>query len=412
MTKGFTRLAGLALAMACAASPARAEWITSWTSSPQSSPVAMGPIPASPSFNNRTLRQILRLSAGGKAVRLRLSNAYGAKPLTIGGARIALLDAQGREIAGSSRMVTFAGAPGATAAKGAPLISDTVKLEVPALARVAVSLYLPGDTGPCTCHLQGLDDTEVSAPGDFVAAPFKPESVIKSRAFLASVEVDAAPGAATVVAIGDSITDGAGSTDRANRRWPDLLAERLVKRGGRAWGVANQGISGNRLLVDMMGDSVLSRFDRDTLSLPGVKAVIVFVGVNDLGMGLGKFEGPMAKVIEQMPGRGVTPAQMIFGYSQLIDRAHARGIKVYGATIAPYKGAGYWSPEGEAARQEINRFIRSGAFDAVIDFDKALGDPADPLAMRPGWHMGDHLHGNDAGYKAMADAVDLGLFAR
>jgi lysophospholipase L1-like esterase len=400
-------------AILCAANNANAAWVASWTAAPVPPGPAMGPIPASPSFKNRTLRQILRLSAGGNAVRVRFSNAYGAAPLMIGGARIALLDVSGQEVPGSSRVLSFGGAPGAAAARTAPLLSDPVALKLPPLARIAVSTYIPGDTGPCTCHPFGLDDTEISPPGDFTSKSFVPESVTAARAFLAAVEVDAPAPAATVVVIGDSITDGTGSTSKANRRWPDLLAERLVHRGGRVWAVANQGIAGNRILGDGMGDSALARLDRDVFSLPGVKALIVFEGVNDLGMSFGHFEGPVAEMLKTMPGREISAAQMITGYRQLVDRAHALGIKVYGATIAPYKGAMYWSAEGEAARQQVNQFIRAGgAFDAVIDFDKVLGDPAEPLAMRAGYHMGDHLHGNDAGYQAMADSIDLNLFPR
>jgi lysophospholipase L1-like esterase len=357
---------------------------------------------------------MLRLSTGGKAVRVRFTNAFGAAPLAIGGARIALLDAKGLEIAGSSRLLTFDGHAAGIAAKGAPLLTDVVKMNVPALARVAVSLFLPGETGPCTCHFLGLDDTEVSAPGNFLAAPFKPEKVIQSRAFLAAVEVDAPAGSGTVVAIGDSITDGAGATNKANTRWPDRLAERLAARGGRTWGVANQGISGNRLLHDQIGESVLSRFDRDVLAITGVKSVIVFIGINDIGLAMGGRDGPgsVARTMNIVGGLDITAEQMIAGYRQLIARAHSRNVKIYGATIAPYKGAAYWTERGEAARQKVNAFIRSGAFDGVVDFDKSVGSPADPLKFREGYHGGDHLHGNDAGYKAMADSIDLNLFPR
>ena len=412
---GLKRLTsmGLLLAALCTAQAAHAAWITSWTAAPLPPGAAMGPIPATPSFQNQTLRQILRLSAGGSAVRVRLSNAYGATPLAIGGARLALLDAAGQEVPGSSRTLSFGGTPSALVARAAPLLSDPVALQIPPLARVAISIYLPGDTGPCTCHSMALDDTEISPPGDFTTKPFVPESVKTARAFIAAVEVDAPARAATVVVMGDSISDGVGSTHKANRRWPDLLAERLAHRGGRAWGVANQGIGGNRVLSDGMGESALARLDRDVFSLPGVKALIIFEGVNDLGLSFGRFEGPLAGILKSFPAREISAAQMIAGYRQLIERAHAVGIKVYGATIAPYKGAMYWSPEGEAVRQEINRFIRtSGAFDAVLDFDQVLADPADPLAMSAAYHMGDHLHGNDAGYQALADSIDLGLFAR
>jgi lysophospholipase L1-like esterase len=406
-------LAGSLMLALAGTGTAQASWVTTWAASPVPPSAAMGPMPETPAFSNRTLRQTLRLSAGGKALRIRFTNAYGEQPLEIGGARIAILRPDGSEQPGSSRMLSFAGRPTATAPKGAPLVSDSVALTVPALAKLSVSLYVPGDTGPCTCHTVALDDTDVSAPGNFTAAPFKGESKSTARAFLAAVEVDAAEGARTIAVLGDSISDGVGSTPGANRRWPDLLAERLAARGGRPWGVANAGISGNRILSGGMGESALTRLDRDVLALPGVSALIVFEGVNDLGMGFGRFEGPMAEAMKSMRGGKVDAERMIAGYRQIVDRAHALGIKVYGATIAPYKGASYWSPKGEAARQAINGFIRTGgAFDGVLDFDKAFADPADPAAMRAGYHMGDHLHGTDAGYKAVADSIDLSLFER
>ena len=413
MSKLRNARAALLLVAVCMASPAQAGWIASWTAAPAAPGPQMGPIPAAPSFNNQTLRQTLRLSAAGKALRVRFTNAYGRVALPIGGARVALIDANGQEVAGSSRVLTFGGAPTVVAAQGASLLSDPVALPTPALARLAVILYLPGDTGPCTCHGVGLDDAEVSPPGDFTAKPFKPSAVLTSRAFLASVEVEATDDAGTIVVLGDSISDGTGSTPKANRRWPDVLAERLARRGGRSWGVANQGIGGNRLLASLMGagDSALARFDRDVLALPGVKVLIVFEGVNDLQLSFAHFEGPTAKAIEAMPDRKISAAQMIAGYRQIIERARQHGIKVYDATITPYKGAG-WSPEGEAVRQEANRFIRSGAFDAVLDFDRVLADPADPLTMRADYTVGDHLHGNDLGYKALADSIDLNLFPR
>jgi len=399
------------LALGLAAAPAQAEWITSWSAAPVTPGPAMGPIPATPSFSNRTFRQTLRLSAGGTSLRVRLTNAFGTAPLEVGGARVALLDSEGREVAGTSRTLQFAGAPGATIARGAPLLSDPVALDVPPLARLSLSLYLPGDTGPCTCHTTGLDTTDISAPGDFTAAPFTPETTMTMRAFIAGVEVDAPDGTGTIAILGDSITDGVGSTPGANRRWPDLLAERIVARGGAVLGIANQGISGNRILHDGFSESALARLDRDILAVPGVRTLIVFEGVNDLGIGFGDLtRGPAASMSERLPGRSITAAQMIAGYRQIIARARAHGLKVIGATIAPYKGAAYWTPAGEAVRQEINAFIRdSGAFDAVLDFDLVLRDPADPLAMRAEYHSGDHLHGSDAGYRALAESIDLDL---
>jgi lysophospholipase L1-like esterase len=216
-----------------------------------------------------------------------------------------------------------------------------------------------------------------------------------------------------VVVLGDSISDGVGSTPNANRRWPDLLAARLAGAQPREnWGVANQGISGNRILEPGAGESALTRFDRDVLGQAGVTHVIVFEGVNDLGLSYGVPEGPMAEIFRNMmPKDKATADRLIAGYRQLIARAHSHGIKVLGATIAPYEGASYWSAEGETHRQAINRWIRgSGEFDGVLDFDAAFRDPAQPRRMREGLHAGDHLHGSDAGYEAVAKSINLGLF--
>jgi lysophospholipase L1-like esterase len=396
------------LFLGAVATPAHARWITSWAAAP------IPPGPKAASFSNQTLRQTVRLSAGGDGLRVRFTNAFGALPLAIGSARIVLLDAAGKEVAGSRRALNFGGAATATIARGAPLLSDPIKLSVQPLARMAISLYLPGDTGPCTCHNTALDDTEISAPGDFTSGPFQPASLMKDRAFLASVDVDAPGDAATVVTLGDSITNGSGSTSAANRRWPDRLAERLVSQRQRVWGIANEGIGGNRVLGDGTGESALTRFDRDVLSHPNVKVLILFEGINDIGRSYGHYQTPEAVEAQRsLQGRLTDAAQMIAAYQQIIERAHQHGILVFGATIAPFKGAGYFSQEGDAVRQEINRFIRtSGTFDAVLDFDKVFADPADPSSMRPAYHAGDHLHGSDAGYEAVANAIDLRLFKR
>jgi lysophospholipase L1-like esterase len=390
------------------ASAAQARWITSWAAG------SIPPTGKSASFSNQTLRQIVRLSAGGDALRVRFTNAFGTGPLAVGAARIVLIDADGKEIAGTSRVLTFGGARTATMARGAAMLSDTVKLKAPALARMAISLYLPGDTGPCTCHNNALETTEVSAPGDFTAGPFTPASTIKDRAFLATVDVDAPGDAATVVAFGDSITNGTGSTWGGNKRWPDQFAERLLARHDRVWGVANEGISGNRVLGDGTGESALTRLDRDVFSLPNVKALILFEGINDIGRSYAHYKTAKGVAEQQaLQARLTDPEQMIAAYKQIIARAHQHGIKVFGATIAPYKGASYYSPEGDAVRQKINDFIRtSGAFDGVFDFDRALADPADPSSMRAAYQAGDHLHGSDAGYRAVAAAIDLNLFDR
>lgn len=395
------------LAALSLSSAAEAKWVVSWAASPVTPSAAFGSFPATPAFHNQTLRQFLRLSAAGRALRVRFTNAYGEAPLPIGAARVAILDADGRERPGSSRPVLFGGRASVSIPRGAAFLSDTVQLPVEPGAKIAVALYLPGDTGPCTCHPVGNDRLEISAPGDFSAAPFQPAATGETRAFLAAVEVDAPAAARTVAVLGDSISDGVGATAGADRRWPDLLARRL---GGR-WGVANEGISGNRVLRDGAGVNALARLDRDVLALPGVDTLIVLEGVNDLGLSFGHLTGPLAAVIHQTAQDRVSADDLIQAYRQIIARAHARNIRVIGATILPYKGSFYWSEEGEAARQAINRFIRtSGEFDGVADFDAAVRDPADPAAIRTGLHSGDHLHGSDEGYRLMAEAVPLGLF--
>jgi lysophospholipase L1-like esterase len=284
-----------------------------------------------------------------------------------------------------------------------------VEIALPSLSRIRVEFYLPKPTGPCTCHLTGVDELAVSPPGNFVGKPFAPVSTAQFRAFLSVVEVDSPKSPGTIVAFGDSITDGVGSTAGANRRWPDILANRL-QAAGKHWAVANSAISGNRILSPGMGESALARFDEDVLSLPGVKYLIIFEGVNDIGNRFGR-RGPNQPNFPTLDQPEITADQMIAGYKQLIARAHDKGIKVIGAPIGPYKGASYWSEEGEAARQKINDWIvKGGAFDGVTRIDTAFADPAEPRQMREGYHMGDHLHGSDAGLKAVGDSIDLSLF--
>ncbi len=404
------RFIGLAAALAAAtlAGSAHAEWVRTWSAAPEPPSAARGPFPATPSFHDQTLRQVVRISAGGKRVRIRLTNEYGAKPLAIGAAHLALADVDGAIRPGTDRPLTFAGQPSALVASGAPLLSDPVELDVPALSSLTVSLYVPDDTGQCTCHGTAMQTLYVSDSGDSTTAPALPARPgFSPRAFLAGVEVDAPAAAETIVLFGDSITDGVGSTVNANHRWPDYLADRLTARGAGVFAVANQGISGNRVLSDGAAQSALARFDRDVLAVPGARYVVVFEGVNDLG----RSDPPAQAASFFGAPEPVTVEGMIAGYRQLIARAHAGGLKIYGATIAPYGGALYWTGAGEAKRAAINAWIRSsGAFDGVIDFDAVLRDPANPTQMRADYHAGDHLHGSDAGYKAMADAIDLGLF--
>ena len=403
-------LAGAALALA--ASPAQAKWVASWTASPHAPLGTTGPFAAG-SYENVTISQTLRLTEGGTRLRVKFSNRYGPAPLEIGAARIVAIDANNQEVAGTSRMLTFGGDTGAVIPRGAPFVSDPVDVTLPDLQRVKVEIFLPTATGPCTCHLTGVDELAVSPPGNFVGKPFEPVDKKQFRAFLSGVDVDSPDALGTIVAYGDSITDGVGATAGGNNRWPDILANRLQD-ADKEWAVANAAISGNRVLSPGMGESALSRFDEDVLSLPNVKYMIVFEGVNDLGNRFGPQRtppgggGPGGLTLDQPQ---ITVEQMIAGYKQLISRAHAAGIKVIGSPIGPYMGAGYWSEEGEAARQRINDWIvNGGTFDGVVRLDTAFADPAEPRQMREGYHFGDHLHGSPAGLKAVGDSIDLGLF--
>ena len=401
-----------AMSLSCLAAPAQAAdgaWIETWAAAPSPPNLVERPYaPLSPSFSGQTLREVVRVSAGGRRVRIRFTNEYGTSPLRIGAAHIALAGDQGAIQPASDRMVTFNGKPQALIPAGAPMLSDPIELSTAPLSTLSISLYLPDATGPCTCHPLGMQTSYLSGPGDFTgAASFPVLSTAHYRAFISGVEVAANDTSGVIVTLGDSITDGAVSTPDANQRWPDRLAERLAARKGaaHAWAVANEGISGNQLLADGAGVSAVARFDRDVLSVPGVRYVVVLIGVNDLGVAYGP--GAAAHPVANPP----TADDMIAGYKQLIARAHEHGLKIIGATITPYEGAGYWSSQGEAYREAINTWIQtSGAFDGVLDFASVWSDPAHPTHIRADIDPGDHLHGTDAAYRALGDSVDLGMF--
>jgi len=354
--------------------------------------------------NNQTLRQVVRTSIGGSRVRVVLSNAFGTAPIDIGAGNIALRDKESSVVTSSVKPLTVAGASKFTVLAGATLVTDPVDLAVPPVSDLVIDLYVPNDLGispsPVTTHNGASQTNFVSETGNHSGVINLPVNARSGAWFMiARVEVMAPSGTAAVVTFGDSITDGARSTADTNNRWPDQLARRLATRKGSGVAVLNAGISGNRVLGDGAGVSALARFDRDVLMQTGVTHVVVMEGINDIG------------IARSNP----TPSadDLIAGHKQLIDRAHARGLKIYGATLTPYEGAAYYSPEGEAKRQALNNWIRtSKAYDGVIDFDMITRDPAAPTKFLPAYDSGDHLHPGDAGYKAMGDAVDLALFGK
>ncbi|WP_447920108.1 SGNH/GDSL hydrolase family protein [Achromobacter aegrifaciens] len=404
-------LAVLAPSAAIAAQPstpvdsARSGWISSWFASPQplweDSFVLPTEMPAE--LRGQTLRQTLMLSVGGPRLRVVLSNRYGTQPLEIGAASVALASGPATIRPVSSRGLTFGGQPGVTVAPGAQAISDPVDLPVSALAELAVSLYFPQATPVTTFHW-GAQQTGALVRGDATAAAELPGAqALQGRAFLAGIWVERPARTPVVVAFGDSLTDGNGSTPGANRRWPDFLARRLAPQGV---GVVNAGISGARVWGDKMGVNAMARFDADVLSQPGVRTVVVMMGINDIGWpdsGFAPADAPM------------TAARLTEGYRQLVEAARVRGVRIVGGTIAPYEGSlhgtplsGHYNLAKDAVRLEVNRWIReSGVFDAVVDFDAVLRDPEHPARLLPAYDSGDHLHPNDAGYQAMAQALDL-----
>jgi len=385
-------------------------WVGGWAAAPHRPTAGFGDQFPSQilELDDQTVRQIVRASIGGEQVRVRLANTFGTKPLAIGAAHIALRDAEERIDPASDRELTFSGAPSVTIPPGALVLSDPVDLATPPLAELAVSLYFPQPTTTDTVHGFALQTNYVSASGDFTAATAVPvDSTTQSWVFLTGVDVAVAAPTGAIVALGDSITDGTGSTPETNRRWPDLLAKRLVADTHAPLAVLNEGIGGNRLLHDpppgfeFAGPNALARFDRDVLAQSGVTHLIVFEGINDIGM----------PAIADVPAEAVSADDLIVGLTQLVERAHERGIVALGATITPFEGAVYYSAKSEATRQAVNGWIRTSAvFDGVIDFDAVVRDPARPTQLLAAYDSGDHLHINDVGYQAMADGIDLSLF--
>jgi len=369
---------------------------------PPSSPSPFVPFPDT--LSDQTVRMLVRTSVGGEQFRIEFSNAAGGEAVRFGEVRAALAGQDASIVPASDRPITFAGKGEVTLFPGAKVVSDPIDLALPPFSRVAVSVYLPDPTPVNTVHALGLNPTYIVS-GNATASPnLASPQVARSYFWLNGLSVLAADErGGTIVALGDSITDGFATTPGAHRAWPDLLAERLQADPDlRGWGVVNTGISGNRILKAGAGDAIVARFDEDVLARPGVEWVILLAGINDINM----------TIMPGMPdSQDVTAQQIIDGMDQLIERAHLHGVRIAGGTILGTKGLPFYNDEGRQMWETVNRWIRtSGRFDAVIDFEEATRDPADPLRINPAFDPGDHVHPNDEGNRAMADAINLDIF--
>ncbi|MBT8224677.1 MAG: SGNH/GDSL hydrolase family protein [Dactylosporangium sp.] len=374
----------------------------SWTAAWGASPVEGADVPWMPSCQagaglaDQTVRNVLFLSAGGNAVRVRLSNVFGQQSMAVGHATVAVQASEADPVPGSMRELTFAGSSTVTIAAGAQALSDPVDLTVAPLSTLLISVYVAGPTGPVTNHPFTAQGNYI-ASGDLTTSSTTAEFSADNPCWMLVDGVDVrvrGPVLGSIVALGDSITDTSATTGNTNHRWPDYLARRLNERRGPVLSVVNAGLGGNRVLEPRTGEPywgipALARLHRDVFSQTGVRDVILFEGVNDIGF-------------------DATAEQLIAGYQQIIAQTHAQGLRVFGATVTQFKGSFVWTDERAATWRALNDWIRtSGAFDAVFDFAAAVADPADPAALAPAYDSGDHLHPNDAGCEAMADAIDL-----
>lgn len=389
--------AALGTANGVKAAPASGKvWRASWAASPVRPVKAGEGVPAeyvTPVLSNQTIVQTIRLSAGGDALRLRLSNEFGALPLHFGHVTVTLLDDKEQAVPATRRTVTFNGNEAFSIPAESPIISDPATMRLAPLARLQVALYVTDEAIECTCHADGETVTWLSPRGDYTTRDFQAQSTTDNRPFLTAVDVFGNP-VGVIAALGDSITDGYLSGTGKNKRWPDRLAEWMqADRSLSSAAVINAGISGNRLLgpdpIAIFGVGALARLDRDILAMSGVTDLILLEGINDIG------NEPATKATD-----------LIAAYRQIIDRVHAHGIRVYLGTITPFEGSDYFSEAGERTRQAVNRWILSQReADGTIDFDAAVRDPLRFSRFKAELQSGDWLHPNAAGYAAMAQAV-------
>jgi lysophospholipase L1-like esterase len=399
-------VAGVFAALPVDAQQSSPPWFATWA--PSYFAAAL-PLPDSvdrvPTYVNRTLRQIVHTTLGGDRVRIRLTNEYGERPLVIGAAHLAVRDSGAAIKAATDRAITFGGRATVTLRPGAVVVSDALDLKIPALSDLAISLWVTDTIRATTRHAAAHQRSYVSAVGDFTSAEqITPDTTITAWLWLAGVDVTNPGATGVIVAFGNSITDGTATTLDANTRWPDVLARRLLTSNEPPKAVVNAGIGGNRVLSFRTGPSALSRFDRDVLMQPGVTHVVLLEAINDLASG----------TMTRDPRDSTSVDDIIFGYKQLISRAHERGLIIYGATLTPIGGMNRPNTPGvDLKRRAVNDWIRtSGMFDSVIDFEAATRDSSQPDRFLPAFDSGDHLHPTDAGYKAMGESIDLTLFRR
>jgi lysophospholipase L1-like esterase len=395
----------------------REHWVATWAAAPHASGFAPPGIQLLREVENQTIRMIVPASIGGRRVRVRFSNRYGTKPLTLTAVHIAVRKEKSAIVPGTDRALTFGEKPAFAIPPGARAVTDAVDLELPDRSDIAITVYVAGKAELTTVHGTVPYASYVSETGNFTgAADLSNASAQRSWYWIDGIDVMAPASVGAIVAFGDSITDGAASTPETNASWPSGLAARLLAAGGTRTAVLNLGISGNRVLHDGAGVSALARFDADVLAQPGARTLIVLEGINDIGFpnippgafGRGRGDNAINPAAED-----VAADEIIGGLRQLVERARGHGLKVVGGTLLPYEGALYFSPAGEAKRQAVNTWIRSSkTFDAVIDFDRAMRDPENPSRFLPDLQSGDNLHPNNAGYKKMAEIIDLALLAR
>ena len=410
----FAILVAVVLDLTARAENSRAggHWVSAWSTAVHA-PLPFPGLPPPPVFENQTIRMVVKPTIGGEKVRVRFSNAFGSTAVAIGGARLALTRQGANIVLDTDHALTFGGRTSANIPPGAPMLSDPVELKLEPFTEVTVSLFLPGKVSASSVHFWGQHETYVAGPGDLTAKSELPDSTKQTSWYwLADVEVWVPDATNATVAFGDSITDGVGAKQGDYADWPDSLAVRLAEsKKTAAMAVVNEGIGGNRILHDGAGVSALARFDRDVLAQPGVVNLIILEGINDIGFPHLKPRLPQGEAPPKespFADQFVSAQELIGGLRQLIERAHQHGIRAFGATLTPFEGADYYSAEGEAIRQEVNQWIRtSGAFDGVFDFDAAVRDPRHPAHFLEQCDSGDHLHPSAAGFKAMAEAVDI-----